>query len=59
MLLRQSTLEGCYCVPLYGGNKNMEGWKMKEFPGAQMSYLNEVENDFTVIPPVSLSGHKH
>src|SRR5699024_9257838 len=58
-LLRQSTLEGCYCDSLYGGNRNMEGWKMKEFPGAQMSFFNEVENDFKVIQPISLSDHNH
>lgn len=59
MLLRQSTLEGCYSDPLYGGNKNMEGWKMKEFPGAQMSYIAEVESDFKIISPLSLGSHNH
>ena len=33
-LLRTLTLQGCFSDPLYGGNKNMAGWKMKEFPGA-------------------------
>lgn len=42
-LLRQGTLEGAYCDPMYGGNKNMAGWKMKEFPGAQMTYAHIVE----------------
>lgn len=56
-LLRQATLEGCFSDPVYGGNKNMEGWKMREFPGAQMSYMSEIEEDFKVIPPVSLAGH--
>ncbi|WP_249869986.1 gluconate 2-dehydrogenase subunit 3 family protein [Oceanobacillus saliphilus] len=57
-LLRQSTLEGAYSDPMYGGNKNMEGWKMKEFPGAQMSYTNVVEEEeFLLIDPVSLKGH--
>lgn len=57
-LLRQLTLEGCYCDPLYGGNKNMEGWKMKEFPGAQMSYANVVDKkEFVKIEPMSMSDH--
>ncbi|MDR7080218.1 gluconate 2-dehydrogenase gamma chain [Neobacillus niacini] len=56
-LLKQSTIEGCFSDPLYGGNKNMEGWKMREFPGAQMSYINEIKNDFKVIPPKSVSDH--
>lgn len=33
-LLRQNTLEGMYCDPVYEGNRDMMGWKMKEFPGS-------------------------
>lgn len=59
-LLRTLTLQGCFADPLYGGNKNMAGWKMKEFPGAQMSYTAYVEKEeFVLIEPVSLGGHKH
>lgn len=58
-LLRKMTLEGCYCDPVYGGNKNMAGWKMKEYPGAQMSYANIVEEEkFVKMQPVSLASHK-
>ena len=35
-ILRKSTIEGAYADPLYGGNKDMQGWKMKEYPGVQM-----------------------
>ena len=36
----------------------MEGWKMKEFPGAQMSYVACCrKKEFVVIEPISLSGH--
>ena len=59
-LLRTLTLQGCFADPLYGGNKNMAGWKMKEFPGAQMSYTAYLdEEEFVAIEPVSLGGHKH
>lgn len=59
-MLRTTTLQGCFCDPMYGGNKNMEGWKMKEFPGAQMSYLQHVgKEEFIKIPPVSVGGHSH
>lgn len=59
-LLRAATLQGCFCDPLYGGNKNMAGWKMKEFPGAQMSYLAYAEKEeFIKIDPVSVGGHSH
>lgn len=57
-LLRQLTLEGCYCDPMYGGNKNMEGWKMKEWPGAQMSHADVADaSDFVKKEPKSLSDH--
>lgn len=60
ILLRSATLQGCFCDPLYGGNKNMAGWDMKEFPGAQMSYLAYTQEDeFIKIKPISLGGHSH
>lgn len=58
-LLRQATLEGAYADPIYGGNQNMEGWKMKDFPGHQAAYISQIESDeFQEIEPQSL-GMKH
>ncbi|WP_371825356.1 gluconate 2-dehydrogenase subunit 3 family protein [Paenibacillus soyae] len=56
-MLRSATLEGVYSDPLYGGNLNMEGWRMRNYPGSQMSYLNIIEKDFTKIEPSSLQAH--
>lgn len=56
-MLRSSTLEGVYSDPLYGGNKNMGGWIMRNYPGNQMSYAQVIEKDFTKIPPSSLKDH--
>lgn len=57
-MLRQLTIEGCYSDPLYGGNKNMEGWKMKEFPGAYMTHVDVVESkEFVLKKPMSMSDH--
>lgn len=44
-LLRTLTLEGVYSDPLYGGNRNMAGWEMKEYPGAVSSYADIIEDD--------------
>lgn len=58
-LLRTATLSGAYADPVYGGNNDMEGWGMKNFPGAQMSYLNKIEKEKFVdneIKPQSLSS---
>lgn len=58
-MLRASTLEGVYSDPLYGGNKNMDGWKMKNFPGNQMAYTQVIEQDkFVKMAPLSLRDHQ-
>jgi len=57
-MLVSSTLEGVYADPLYGGNRNMDGWRLKSFPGNQMSYVNVIEQDaFQKIEPASLKDH--
>lgn len=57
-LLRRAVIEGVYADPLYGGNRDMGGWKMKEYPGNQMSYLDKIEaKEFLVIEPSSLHTH--
>ncbi|MFJ8063566.1 gluconate 2-dehydrogenase subunit 3 family protein [Psychrobacillus sp. NPDC096426] len=55
-ILLKATMEGAYSDPLYGGNKDMQGWKMKEYPGVQMSYSADqvASQKFIEIPPVSL-----
>lgn len=58
-LLRDSTLEGVYSDPMYGGNRNMEGWKMKEFPGAIAAYADIIEQDeFAKMEPISLTDYQ-
>lgn len=58
-LLRTATLEGVYSDPIYRGNRGMEGWKMKNFPGHQMAYIDEIEDEeFHEIDPMSVAdGH--
>lgn len=54
-LLRTNTLEGMYCDPMYDGNRNMDGWRMKRFPGspgALGSYRDLIDRgEFIRIPP--------
>lgn len=57
-LLASATIEGAYADPMYGGNKNMAGWKMKNFPGAQDSYYDVIEQDGLIKrEPKSLKHH--
>lgn len=54
-LLRAATLEGAYADPLYGGNRDMEGWRMKQYPGAQMAYRKHIDKRaFVEMEPQSL-----
>ncbi len=36
--VRQHTIEGMFSDPLHGGNRDMVGWKLIGFPGAQRAY---------------------
>lgn len=58
-LLRQMTIEGAYADPLYGGNKNMMGWKMKEHPGIRPGYSDLIEEkEFQLIEQMSLRDYQ-
>jgi gluconate 2-dehydrogenase gamma chain len=57
-LLRTLTIEGVYADPMYGGNKEMLGWKMKNYPGTRMSFVKEVKSKkFIKLEPNSLQSH--
>ncbi|MGE7545991.1 gluconate 2-dehydrogenase subunit 3 family protein [Sporosarcina newyorkensis] len=58
-LLLQTTIEGAYADPVYGGNRNMDGWRMKEYPGPRMSYTADIDKDeFIVMKPESLRSYQ-
>ncbi|WJY27256.1 MULTISPECIES: gluconate 2-dehydrogenase subunit 3 family protein [Sporosarcina] len=58
-LLLQTTIEGAYADPVYGGNRNMAGWKMKEYPGPRMGYLGQIEDEeFAVMKQESLRDYQ-
>jgi gluconate 2-dehydrogenase gamma chain len=57
-LLLQNTQEGFFADPVYGGNRNMVGWKMIGYPGARYDYRDWVErhNQRYPLPPVGITG---
>lgn len=57
-LLLRNTREGFFADPVYGGNRDMVGWKMIGFPGARYDYRDWVErhNERYPLPPVAISG---
>lgn len=53
---KSAVLAGVYADPIYGGNNNMDGWRLKDYPGAQMSYAYMIEDEgFEKIDPMSLA----
>jgi len=45
-LLREHTIEGMFCDPLHGGNKNLVGWKLIGFPGPRFSNKDDIDKHF-------------
>jgi len=51
-------MEGFFSDPMYGGNRNMAGWKMLGFPGLPATYADKVDayyNKRYVAPPRSIA----
>jgi gluconate 2-dehydrogenase gamma chain len=57
-LLLQNTMEGFFADPLYGGNRDMAGWKLIGFPGARYDYRDYIAQHNKPFPlsPVALQG---
>lgn len=56
--LLQNTLEGFFSDPIYGGNRDMVGWKLIGFPGARYDYRPFVgrHGEKLNLQPVGLKG---
>lgn len=57
-VIREHTVEGYFCDPVYGGNRNAVGWRLVGFPGAQWGYTAEQMKpgfDASAIPIKTLS----
>jgi len=57
-MLLQNTKEGFFADPVYGGNRDMAGWKMIGFPGARYDYRDWIDrhNQRYPLPPVGIMG---
>ncbi len=56
--LWQNTQEGYFGDPVYGGNRNMEAWRMINFPGARYDYRPWIDHggEAVILEPVSVGG---
>jgi gluconate 2-dehydrogenase gamma chain len=56
--VRYHVLEGVFCEPQYGGNKDMVGWRLVNFPGQQLGYPDAYMNKQVDLPPVAIDYRK-
>ena len=61
--LLEGVIEGFFADPMYGGNRDMVGWKLVGFPGAFASFSNDIERHGVIWAgqPVSIAtarGHQ-
>lgn len=56
--IHSNTMEGFFADPIYGGNRDMAGWKLIGFPGVRYDYRDVMEkpNQAYTLPPVALQG---
>ena len=54
--IHSNTLEGFFADPIYGGNRDMAGWKLIGFPGARYDYRDFIDQHNKPYPrgPVSI-----
>jgi gluconate 2-dehydrogenase gamma chain len=54
--LLKHTTQGFFADPAYGGNRNMVGWKLIGYPGAQRAYTaQDLKNEGIQLQPQSLT----
>lgn len=56
--IHTNTVEGFFADPIYGGNRDMVGWKLVGFPGTRYDFRDVIDrpNQAYTLPPVSLQG---
>jgi gluconate 2-dehydrogenase gamma chain len=56
--VRYHVLEGIFCEPQYGGNKDMMGWRLVDFPGQQFGYTDAYINRRVDLEPIAVENKK-
>lgn len=56
--VRGHVLEGIFCEPQYGGNRDMIGWRLVNFPGQQFGYADAYIDKLVELDPVAVDSRK-
>ena len=56
--IHTNAVEGFFADPIYGGNRDMVGWKLVGFPGTRYDFRDVIDrpNQTYTLPPVSMQG---
>jgi gluconate 2-dehydrogenase gamma chain len=56
--VHNGAMEGFFADPIYGGNRDMAGWKLVGFPGTRYDYRDVIANPNKpyTLPPVPIGG---
>ena len=57
--IRRLTLEGMFCDPSYGGNRNFAGWDLIRYPGPRMAVSAGDQKMDVLIKPVRYSANPY
>ena len=57
-MVRYHVLEGVFCEPQYGGNRDMIGWRLVDFPGQQAGYPDAYINKRVDLAPIAVDYSK-
>jgi gluconate 2-dehydrogenase gamma chain len=52
-MIRHHVMEGVFCEPYYGGNRDLAGWKLVGFPGQRYGYDDPYINRAIDLPPIA------
>jgi gluconate 2-dehydrogenase gamma chain len=55
-LVRAHVMEGMFCEPAYGGNRDMIGWRLVGFPGQRYGYPDAYINRVVDLEPIAQDG---
>lgn len=53
------TVQGTFCDPFYGGNRNFAGWDLIGYPGVRLAVSAEQQNLDAKTPPTHMSAYDY
>jgi gluconate 2-dehydrogenase gamma chain len=58
-LVRSHTVQGTFCDPFYGGNRNFAGWDLIGYPGVRLAVTAAEQNLDATVAPTHMSAYDY